>query len=386
MSTARTSRRTPRWPGGSSRSWCRSRRVDDAIEILRGLRDRYEAHHQVRYADEALVAAVELSDRYITDRFLPDKAIDLIDQAGARVRLRIKTPRHRPARPGAAGRGAAAGQGPGQSPASSTSRPRSSGTRSSELRRQIEQLGRGREPRCRRSASATSPRSSPGPPASRSRSSPRRRRTGCCGLEQHLHERVIGQDEAVARGRRGGPPVAGRARRPEPAGRQLPVPRADRRRQDRAGARADRGAVRRGQPDDPARHERVPGAAHGQPPGRRPARLRRLRGGRPAHRGGPPAAVLGGAARRDREGAPGCVQHPAAGARRRPADRRPGPDRGLQEHGPHHDQQPGLGPDHQARRRAGLRRRSASSAARVSRTSCRTSSCAGSGNRSGRSS
>ncbi|MEV1066324.1 ATP-dependent Clp protease ATP-binding subunit [Streptomyces sp. NPDC050263] len=61
--------------------------VPDALEILRGLRDRYEAHHQVRYTDEALVAAVELSDRYLTDRRLPDKAIDLIDQAGARVRL-----------------------------------------------------------------------------------------------------------------------------------------------------------------------------------------------------------------------------------------------------------------------------------------------------------
>jgi ATP-dependent Clp protease ATP-binding subunit ClpC len=66
--------------------------VDDTIEILRGLRDRYEAHHQVRYTDEALLAAVELSDRYITDRYLPDKAIDLIDQAGARVQLRAKTP------------------------------------------------------------------------------------------------------------------------------------------------------------------------------------------------------------------------------------------------------------------------------------------------------
>ncbi|OIJ88218.1 ATP-dependent Clp protease ATP-binding subunit [Streptomyces colonosanans] len=65
--------------------------VPDAIEILRGLRDRYEAHHQVRYTDEALVAAVELSDRYVTDRHLPDKAIDLLDQAGARVRLRART-------------------------------------------------------------------------------------------------------------------------------------------------------------------------------------------------------------------------------------------------------------------------------------------------------
>jgi ATP-dependent Clp protease ATP-binding subunit ClpC len=65
--------------------------VSDTIEILRGLRDRYEAHHQVRFTDEALIAAAELSDRYISDRFLPDKAIDLIDQAGARVRLRTST-------------------------------------------------------------------------------------------------------------------------------------------------------------------------------------------------------------------------------------------------------------------------------------------------------
>jgi ATP-dependent Clp protease ATP-binding subunit ClpC len=66
--------------------------VSDAVAILQGLQDRYEAHHQVRYTDDALVAAVELSDRYIADRFLPDKAIDLVDQAGARVRLRTKTP------------------------------------------------------------------------------------------------------------------------------------------------------------------------------------------------------------------------------------------------------------------------------------------------------
>ena len=64
----------------------------DTIEILRGLRDRYEAHHQVRFTDEAVIAAAELSDRYITNRFLPDKAVDLIDQAGARVRLRAKRP------------------------------------------------------------------------------------------------------------------------------------------------------------------------------------------------------------------------------------------------------------------------------------------------------
>jgi ATP-dependent Clp protease ATP-binding subunit ClpC len=63
----------------------------DAVEILKGLRDRYEAHHRVRILDEALVAAVELSDRYITARYLPDKAIDVIDEAGARIRLRSMT-------------------------------------------------------------------------------------------------------------------------------------------------------------------------------------------------------------------------------------------------------------------------------------------------------
>ncbi|MGW1149593.1 AAA family ATPase, partial [Streptomyces sp. NPDC002454] len=62
--------------------------VAETVEILQGLRDTYEAHHQVRFTDEALVAAAELSDRYLTDRFLPDKAIDLMDTAGARVRLR----------------------------------------------------------------------------------------------------------------------------------------------------------------------------------------------------------------------------------------------------------------------------------------------------------
>jgi ATP-dependent Clp protease ATP-binding subunit ClpC len=65
--------------------------VEETVEILRGLKDRYEAFHRVRISDEAIVAAAELSDRYIRDRFLPDKAIDLIDQAGARVRLRMKT-------------------------------------------------------------------------------------------------------------------------------------------------------------------------------------------------------------------------------------------------------------------------------------------------------
>ncbi len=65
--------------------------VDDAISILRGLKDRYESHHHVRIKDEAIIAAVELSNRYITDRFLPDKAIDLIDESAAKLRLEMNS-------------------------------------------------------------------------------------------------------------------------------------------------------------------------------------------------------------------------------------------------------------------------------------------------------
>ena len=65
--------------------------IDESIQILKGLRDRYEAHHRVSITDDAIEAAVKLSDRYISDRFLPDKAIDLIDEAGSKVRLRSYT-------------------------------------------------------------------------------------------------------------------------------------------------------------------------------------------------------------------------------------------------------------------------------------------------------
>mgnify|MGYP005843701227 FL=1 len=65
--------------------------VDETLEILRGLRDRYEAHHRIRITDEALAAAAELADRYISDRFLPDKAIDLVDEAASRKRIQTMT-------------------------------------------------------------------------------------------------------------------------------------------------------------------------------------------------------------------------------------------------------------------------------------------------------
>ena len=142
-------------------------------------------------------------------------------------------------------------------------------------------------------------------------------------MEDRLHERVIGQDEAVAA-------VSDAVRRaraglkdPKPPDRLVPLPRPDRRRQDRAGAGAGRVPVRR---RERAWSGSTCASTWRSTPSARlvgaPARLRRLRGGRPADRGGPPPAVPGGAARRDREGAPGRVQRPAAGPRRRPPDRR----------------------------------------------------------------
>ncbi len=65
--------------------------VEETVEILKGLRDRYEAHHRIRITDDALTSAAELADRYISDRFLPDKAIDLVDEAASRMRIRTMT-------------------------------------------------------------------------------------------------------------------------------------------------------------------------------------------------------------------------------------------------------------------------------------------------------
>src|SRR5204862_4248968 len=66
--------------------------VDETVEILRGLRKKYEDHHKVTIPDTTLMSAAKLSERYITDRFLPDKAIDVIDEAGARARLAAQAP------------------------------------------------------------------------------------------------------------------------------------------------------------------------------------------------------------------------------------------------------------------------------------------------------
>ena len=170
--------------------------VDDAIAILRGLRDRYEAHHQVRYADEALVAAVELSDRYITDRFLPDKAIDLIDQAGARVRLRTKTPGTDLRDLGA--RAEELKRDKDQAIASEQYEQASKlRDQIGDIRRQIEMHGRDETavPEVTVNDIAEVVSRATGVPVQQLTEEEKDR---LLKLEQHLHQRVIGQDEAVA--------------------------------------------------------------------------------------------------------------------------------------------------------------------------------------------
>ena len=88
-STARTSRRTRRSSAGFQPVYVGEPSVEDTIAILRGLKEKYEVHHGVRITDNALVAAATLSHRYIGDRFLPDKAIDLMDEAASRIRMEI---------------------------------------------------------------------------------------------------------------------------------------------------------------------------------------------------------------------------------------------------------------------------------------------------------
>ena len=227
--------------------------VDETIEILHGLKDRYEAFHRVRISDEAIVAAAELSDRYIRDRFLPDKAIDLVDQAGARVRLRMKTKDddtrsleeelRRLARERDQATAAEDYDRAGETQGPAGVAPRRAGRAAQE--------------------SLTGPRSHPG--------GHRRDRLPCDGDPRlaaddrgarAAHATRAGAPRSDHRPgggslrRRGGRAARPcRARRPEPARRELPLPGPDRRREDGARQGSRGGALRRREPDGAVRHE-----------------------------------------------------------------------------------------------------------------------------------
>ena len=322
--------------------------VADTIAILRGLKERYEAHHGVAIRDAALVAAAVLSDRYISDRQLPDKAIDLIDEAASRLRMEIdsspleldeaarrvrqleielaamKKEKKEVREP--IERELAEAKARRDELAARWAKEKEALERVSEIKRRIDEL-RMRVRPCGAGRRSPARRRDPlrGAPGARARADSQGGAGGAAhgqgggrrGRRRHRRRTLDGDPgRPAARGRDGEADphggAAARARRrpgrgglggcertapcphgapgPEPADRLVRLSRPDRRRED--GARPGAGGVhvRRRAGDGQAGHVRVPGAAHGRAPGRRAARVRRLRRGRPAHRGGPPPA------------------------------------------------------------------------------------------------
>ena len=386
--------------------------VEDTIAILRGLQERYEIHHGVRITDAALVAAARLSARYITDRFLPDKAIDLVDEAAARLRTQIDSV---PAEIDEVDRRIVSLDI--EKRALTKEKTKEARARLEEIEKQlseeretasrlrakwsaekevIQKLGQikeaiekvrqeaveyerqgnlqrvaelryGRLPELEKELAAQNTRLADlqkGQPMLREEVGEEDIAARRRALDRHSgHEADRGRVAEAARdgesargarhraagGRRGRgrgrPPLARRPLRPAPADRVIHLRRADRRREDRARQGARRVPLRRRARDRARRHVRVHGEALGRAAHRRAARLRRLRGGRTADRGRAAAALLRRPLRRDREGAPGRLQRPPAGARRRAPDGRQGPCRLVQEHGHHHDVQPRIAVD-----------------------------------------
>ncbi len=302
-----TSRRTARSSGASRRSRSTRRREKETIEILRGVKDRYESFHHVEFTQEAIEAAVYQSSRYITDRFLPDKAIDLVDEAGARAKLRE------------------AGYSEEFGEINKTIRVAVEQMESAVSAKDFERANfyRQQEEAARENLMSVRERFDV-------KSSARRvvvnkqeidevvaKWTGVpmtainedessklLRMEDELHRRVISQEKAISalsraiRRSRAGLKAATR-----PVGSFVFLGPTGRR-QDRAGPRAGALPVRLGGRAHPLRHVRVHGEALGLEADRLASRLRRPRRGRPAHREGEAESLLGGPARRDREGAP----------------------------------------------------------------------------------
>ena len=297
----------------------------DAIEILKGLRDRYEAHHRVQILDAALEAAVEMSDRYITGRCLPDKAIDVLDEAGARIRLRSMT---KP--PNLAEleeqierlsiqKDEAVKNAEYEEAAKLRDQAEALRAKKEDMQRQWREKAKEVDGVVDEEVIAEVVSKMTGVPLTRLEKEEAQR---LLELENELHKRVVSQDEAIkaisktirrARSRPEGPasPDGQRSCSSGPSGvgkTLLSKALAEFMFGDEDALVADR-------------HERVHGEAQRQPTDRRPSGLRRLRRRRPAHRAHPPPAVQRGAARRSREGPPRRVQHAAADHGRRPADR-----------------------------------------------------------------
>ena len=314
--------------------------IDDTVQILRGLRDRYEAHHRVRITDEALQAAAELSDRYIQERQLPDKAIDLIDEAASRMRIKLMTapPVHKELddeiETVRKEKEAAIESQEFEKAANLRDTERKLTLKKREIEDNWKSSGDADQAEIGEEEIADIVSMWTGIPVFKLTEAESQK---LIRMEEELHKRVIGQDVAIEAVVQGDPACPRGHQGPQAADRLVHLPGPLGRRQDRAGTHAGRVPVRRRGRDDPGRHVGVHGEARRVPAGRLASGLRRLRRGWPADRGRPAQAVLGGAAGRDREGAPRRLQHPPADARGGTPDRRPGPPGRLQEHDRDHD-------------------------------------------------
>ncbi len=311
--------------------------VEDTIAILRGLKEKYEIHHGVRITDGAIVSAAELSDRYITDRFLPDKAIDLMDEAASRLRIEIDS---MPEDVDAAERKLIQMQIEEQALMKETDM--ASKERLEKLRHDIaaaqESLDAQKAEWQNEKDAIVGVQNLKAELESAQLDEERATREGNLQLASEIRYSRIPQlqqqlhvaEEAVKMKQQDGAILKEEVSEEEIASvvsawtgipvtklmhRQLPVPRPHRRGQDRAGQDARRVPLRFREGHGAHRHVRVHGEVLRAAPDRSASGIRGLRRGWPADRGCAPQPLLRGAARRDGEGASRCVQHLAAGAR-----------------------------------------------------------------------
>ena len=316
--------------------------LEQTIEILKGIRERYEEHHKVRITDAAVDAAADLSVRYITDRHLPDKAIDLIDEAASRVRLRTSTlpPDLKAAQKEldrvTKEKDAAINNQDYEGAASLRDAESVAKSAVDQLRSAWQEQQGDDQPEVTEEDIATVVAMWTGIPVTRIAQEESER---LLKMEEALHARVIGQQEAietiskaVRRAR------AGLKDPKRPIGSFIFLGPTGVGKTELAKALAEfmfgseDALIKIDMSEFMERHNvsRLVGA----PPG-----YVGLRGRRPADRGRPAEELLGRPARRDREGAPGGLQHPPADPRGRSPDRRQGSAGRLPQRGHHHDQQ-----------------------------------------------
>ncbi len=301
--------------------------IDQTVEILTGLRDRYEQHHKVQITDEALRAAGELASRYISDRFLPDKAIDLIDEAASRMRIKSMTspPANRELEDEVEKtrreKEAAIEAQEFEKAASLRDQERKLTNKKRELEQAWESGESGERPSIGEEEIADIVSMWTGIPVFKLTEAETQK---LMRMEDELHKRVIGQHPAVE--------VISKAIRRSRAGLKDPkrptgsfiflgpsgVGKTELARTLAEFLFGDDDALIRIDMSEYMEKHAVSRLV-GSPPG-----LHRLRRGRSADRGHPAQALQRAAARRDREGPPRRLQHPPADPRGRPADRRPG--------------------------------------------------------------